>query len=83
VIRGVVQHHEERCGAILRHVTQAPMTAHELVLATWRRKLSPFHHNFAVFEILAHLEYMSRRGQISPQSRANGGTAWQPLGSQR
>ena len=54
------------------------MTAHELVLAMWRRKLSDFHHNFAVFEILAHLEYMSRRGQIASQPNAGGAMVWAP-----
>jgi glyoxylase-like metal-dependent hydrolase (beta-lactamase superfamily II) len=83
VIRGTAQHHEERCGAILRHVADAPMTAHELVLALWRRKLTAFHHNFAVFEILAHLEYMTRRGQISPCARPDGAMAWQPAPNQR
>jgi glyoxylase-like metal-dependent hydrolase (beta-lactamase superfamily II) len=78
VIRGTAEHHEERCGAILENITAAPMTAHELVLALWRRKLSDFHHNFAVFEILAHLEYMSRRGEIAPQVRADGAMIWQP-----
>ncbi|MGA3187867.1 MAG: MBL fold metallo-hydrolase [Bryobacteraceae bacterium] len=78
VIRRVAEHHEERCGAILENVTRQPMTAHELVLAMWRRKLSPFHHHFAVFEILAHLEYMSRRGQIAPQTGPTGEMAWSP-----
>jgi glyoxylase-like metal-dependent hydrolase (beta-lactamase superfamily II) len=78
VIRSTAQHHEERCGAILKHITGEPLTAHELVLRLWRRKLSPFHHNFAVFEILAHLEYMARRGQIAAQTRADGASAWSP-----
>ncbi len=78
VIRGTAAHHQERCGTILEHVTTAPMTAHELVLAMWKRKLSTFHHNFAVFEILAHLEYMARRGQISPHNRPDGATLWEP-----
>jgi glyoxylase-like metal-dependent hydrolase (beta-lactamase superfamily II) len=78
VIRGTAEHHEERCGAILGHVTGAPMTAHELVLAIWRRQLSAFHHNFAVFEILAHLEFMARRGQISSHARPDGAMTWEP-----
>jgi glyoxylase-like metal-dependent hydrolase (beta-lactamase superfamily II) len=82
-IRGTVEHHEQRCGAILRNVTDAPMTAHELVLALWRRQLSAFHHNFAVFEVLAHLEYMARRGQIVPHARPDGATAWQPVAGHR
>lgn len=76
VIRGTAQHHEERCGAILEQVRRTPMTAHELVLALWQRKLSAFHHNFAVFEILAHLEYMARRGQISSEERSDGAMLW-------
>lgn len=76
VIRGTAEHHEERCAAILEHIARQPMTAHELVLAMWRRKLSAFHRNFAVFEILAHLEYMSRRGQITAQTGSDGASAW-------
>lgn len=83
VIHNTADHHEERCGAILKHVAAAPMTAHELVLTLWRRKLSAFHHNFAVFEILAHLEYMSRRGQVSPQTQINGAMTWSPAPAQR
>jgi glyoxylase-like metal-dependent hydrolase (beta-lactamase superfamily II) len=78
VLRGTAEHHEERCSAILGHLNASPMTAHELVLAMWRRKLSEFHHNFAVFEILAHLEYMKRRGQISPETRPGGAMIWKP-----
>jgi glyoxylase-like metal-dependent hydrolase (beta-lactamase superfamily II) len=83
VIRSTAEHHEERCRAILERIRVAPMTAHELVLALWRRKLSAFHHNFAVFEILAHLEYMSRRGQVSPQTCAGGAMTWEPAAGQR
>jgi glyoxylase-like metal-dependent hydrolase (beta-lactamase superfamily II) len=78
VIRGTAHHHEERCGAILTHITRQPMTAHELVLALWPRKLSPFHHSFASFEILAHLEHMSRRGQIAAQTSPEGAMIWAP-----
>jgi glyoxylase-like metal-dependent hydrolase (beta-lactamase superfamily II) len=79
VIRGTASHHVERCEKILQHTLREPMTAHELVVAMWRRKLSAFHHHFAVFEILAHLEYMSRRGEIAAQSRPDGASAWRPI----
>jgi glyoxylase-like metal-dependent hydrolase (beta-lactamase superfamily II) len=78
VLRATANHHEERCGEILEHLTHAPMTAHELVLALWRRRLSVFHHNFAVFEIMAHLEYMDRRGQISSEADPGGAMLWKP-----
>ncbi len=78
VITSTAAHHEERCGAILKHIAHQPMTAHELVLVLWKRALSVFHHNFAVFEIMAHLEYMSRRGEIAGQSGAEGAIKWAP-----
>jgi len=76
VIRGTANHHRERCRTILEHVSKGPMSVHELVLEMWRRKLSDFHHNFAMFEILAHLEYMARRGQISSATRPDGALGW-------
>jgi glyoxylase-like metal-dependent hydrolase (beta-lactamase superfamily II) len=79
VIRGIAAHHEQRCTAILKLITRTPLTAHELVLALWHRKLSAFHHNFAVFEILAHLEYMARRGPISSKARPGGAMEWGPV----
>lgn len=77
-ISGIAGHHEERCATILENLARQPMTAHELVTAMWRRKLSPFHHHFAVFEILAHLEYMSRRGQVSGGTDDRHPTRWEP-----
>jgi glyoxylase-like metal-dependent hydrolase (beta-lactamase superfamily II) len=78
VIAKTAAHHEERCVAILKHIAHQPMTAHELVLVLWKRALSVFHHNFAVFEIMAHLEYMSRRGDVAVHSGAEGAIKWAP-----
>jgi glyoxylase-like metal-dependent hydrolase (beta-lactamase superfamily II) len=78
VINGTAQHHEERCKVILNHIKTARMTAHEIVLAVWRGKLSPFHHHFALYEIMAHLEYMSRRGRVLSETRSDGALAWRP-----
>ena len=63
-IRATTDHHDQRCGEILAHLAETPLTAHALVAKVWPRTLSPFHHNFAVFEILAHLEYLERRGRV-------------------
>ncbi len=76
VIEGIARHHEERCGEILDQVKIAPRTAHGLVGLLWKRKLSSFHHNFAVWEILAHLEYMKRRGELTAETLADGSFAW-------
>ncbi|MBM3727327.1 MAG: MBL fold metallo-hydrolase [Acidobacteria bacterium] len=61
-------HHGERC-AQLRALTAQPHTAHELVAGVWPFKLSPFNYRFAVYEVLAHLEYMRRRGETSLELR--------------
>jgi glyoxylase-like metal-dependent hydrolase (beta-lactamase superfamily II) len=70
-------HHEERCGQILSACAATPRSAHELVSDLWTRPLAPFHHRFAVFEVLAHLEYMERRGRIR-QTAHNGVALWMP-----
>jgi glyoxylase-like metal-dependent hydrolase (beta-lactamase superfamily II) len=75
-IRATADHHEERCGEILKFLSIEPLTANTLVERVWPRKLTPFHHHFAVFEILAHLEYMERRGLVASESR-NGALVWQ------
>lgn len=74
-IRATAGHHEERCGEILKFIAQGPLTAHHLVERVWPRKLSAFHHHFAVFEILAHLEYMQRQGRVAAESR-DGALYW-------
>jgi glyoxylase-like metal-dependent hydrolase (beta-lactamase superfamily II) len=76
-IRETTDHHAERCGEILKHISVEPRTANRLVELVWPRKLSAFHHHFAVFEILAHLEYMSRRGEIVSQARNGGALYWE------
>ncbi len=68
-IRETTDHHGERCLQIRTFIAAEPLTAHQVVGRVWPRKLSAFHHHFAVFEILAHLEYMSRRGEIAAQAR--------------
>ena len=63
-IRRTVEHHAGRCERILAAVAQKPATAHEMVAQLWDRPLSPFHYRFAMFEVLAHLEYLERKGRI-------------------
>jgi glyoxylase-like metal-dependent hydrolase (beta-lactamase superfamily II) len=76
-IRETTDHHADRCAQILKFIAAEPLTANGLVERVWPRKLSSFHHHFAVFEILAHLEYMSRRGEIASQAR-DGALYWKP-----
>jgi glyoxylase-like metal-dependent hydrolase (beta-lactamase superfamily II) len=62
-IRNTVCHHHERCQQVLSAL-RVPRTAHELVSTVWPRTLKHFHHRFAVFELLAHLEHLRRRGLV-------------------
>jgi glyoxylase-like metal-dependent hydrolase (beta-lactamase superfamily II) len=78
VIAKTIQHHQERCTMIRDRILKAPMTTHELVLSIWNRTLSSFHHHFAVFEILAHLEYMARLGEVLSRRQADGALKWEP-----
>jgi len=77
-IQDTADHHEERCSQIVRHIARGPLTANGLVEQIWPRKLSPFHHHFAVFEILAHLEYLQRRGRVKADPINNGALSWRP-----
>ena len=69
------RHHQDRCAQILTAAAQSPRTAHELVSDLWTRPLAPFHHRFAVFEVLAHVEYLVRRGKLT-RKPVDGTTRW-------
>jgi glyoxylase-like metal-dependent hydrolase (beta-lactamase superfamily II) len=73
-IRRTVEHHEERCNRILALLTEGPKNAAALVDQLWDRHLEPFHYRFAVFEVLAHLEYLERQKRV--MQRAQDGVAW-------
>jgi glyoxylase-like metal-dependent hydrolase (beta-lactamase superfamily II) len=68
-IRRTVEHHDERCSRILAMLDGTPLTAAELVNGLWDRSLVPFHYRFAVFEVLAHLEYLERQSKVSRAER--------------
>lgn len=76
-IAETADHHTARCTEILRRLAEEPLTAHGLVEQMWQPKLSAFHHHFAVFEILAHLEYLERRGRVAARTRS-GAHYWEP-----
>ena len=62
-IAETIDHHRQRCDQIHGFIQTSPKTAHSLVADLWRRPLSPINQQFAVFEVMAHLEYMQRRGR--------------------
>ena len=67
-IRKTIAHHAERCARILALLDGSSMNAAEVVDELWERTLIPFHYRFAVFEVLAHLEYLERQGKVARDS---------------
>lgn len=63
-IRETCDHHLVRCEQLLASLARGAKTANALVGEIWMRPLAPFHHRFAVFEILAHLEYLRRLEKV-------------------
>ncbi len=75
-IRDTTAHHAERCDQIVTAIAAGAQTADAMVARIWRRTLAPIHYHFAVFEVLAHLEYMKRRGRVQA-SVQDGTLLWQ------
>jgi glyoxylase-like metal-dependent hydrolase (beta-lactamase superfamily II) len=63
-VRKTQEHHAERCARIVALIDDGATTAHLMAERLWNRHLSPFHYRFAIFEVLAHLEYLERRGAL-------------------
>ena len=77
-VEHIRKHHDQRFQKILNVITEQPLSVHDLVGKIWRRKLGALEHNFAVLELLAHMEYMRRRGPVSADARPDGALEWRP-----
>jgi glyoxylase-like metal-dependent hydrolase (beta-lactamase superfamily II) len=75
-IRKTIDHHAQRCNRILALLNGSPKTAANVVDGLWERELTPFHYRFAVFEVLAHMEYLERQGKVI-RERHDNVTLWQ------
>lgn len=62
----MIDHHEERCQEIIEGCRAAPLSASELVPIVFHRPLDAHQTGFAFSEILAHLNYLVRRGRMKP-----------------
>ncbi|MBV9076522.1 MAG: MBL fold metallo-hydrolase, partial [Methylobacteriaceae bacterium] len=58
-------HHAERCAAIVEACRDRPRSAAELVPHIFNRPLDPHQTGFAFSEVLAHVNYLRRRGRLS------------------
>jgi glyoxylase-like metal-dependent hydrolase (beta-lactamase superfamily II) len=71
-IEELVAHHHSRCDRILRACRAEPRSAAELVPFVYARQLDPHQMGFAFGEVLAHVNYMLRRGSLRPIGGAKG-----------
>jgi glyoxylase-like metal-dependent hydrolase (beta-lactamase superfamily II) len=62
--RELRSHHEERCARIADACSTEPQSAAELVPIVFRKDLDPHQMSFAFGEVLAHVNYMVRRGSL-------------------
>jgi len=63
-VRKTQEHHAERCARIVELIDGGATTAHLIAEKLWNRHLSPFHYRFAIYEVMAHLEYLERRSVL-------------------
>lgn len=57
-------HHEERCAEIVAACREGPLSAAELIPFVFHRELDAHQTGFAFSEILAHVNYLIRRGRL-------------------
>jgi glyoxylase-like metal-dependent hydrolase (beta-lactamase superfamily II) len=62
----LIAHHHARCERILCACRTEPRSAAELVPFVYTRELDPHQMGFAFGEVLAHVNYMLRRGSLRP-----------------
>lgn len=68
----MIAHHEERCQEIIDGCREAPRSASELVPVVFHRPLDAHQTGFAFSEILAHVNYLVRRGRMTLQTDKDG-----------
>lgn len=66
-IDSLLQHHEARCAEIVAACRVAPRSAAELIPFVFHRPLDPHQTGFAFGEVLAHVNYLLRRGRLHQQ----------------
>ena len=64
--RALLQHHAERCSAVVAACRGAPRTVAEITPGLFRRVLDPHQMGFAFREILAHVNRLVREERLRP-----------------
>ncbi len=68
----LAEHHAGRCAQIAEAARQAPRTAAELLPVLFKRQMDAHQTGFAFGEVLAHVNYMRRRGELVQMREADG-----------
>ncbi|MDB5590586.1 MBL fold metallo-hydrolase [Enterovirga sp.] len=68
----MAEHHEERCAEIVAACREAPRSGAELVPVIFPRPLDAHQTGFAFSEVLAHVNYLIRRGRLVSVQEADG-----------
>jgi len=68
-------HHEDRCRTIAAGLGQ-PRSAYELLQVVFQRELDPLQLMLAMNEAVAHLEYMTDRGELERLAADDGITRY-------
>jgi glyoxylase-like metal-dependent hydrolase (beta-lactamase superfamily II) len=69
----LIEHHRARCDFIQQACRESPRSAAELVPFVFSRgKLDPHQMGFAFSEVLAHVNYMLRLGELKPFATTDG-----------
>jgi hypothetical protein len=63
-LEALIAHHAERCARIAAACAEAPRSAAEIVPVLFRRALDAHQTGFAFGEVMAHINYMLRRGEL-------------------
>jgi glyoxylase-like metal-dependent hydrolase (beta-lactamase superfamily II) len=71
-IEELTTHHAGRCAVIAAACRAAPLSAAELVPAVFPRVLDPHQTGFAFGEVLAHVNYMLGRGELTLERGSDG-----------
>ncbi len=71
----LAQHHASRCDLIADSCRTEPRTAGELLPVIFKRDMDPHQTGFAFGEVVAHVNYMRKRGELT-QERGDDGILW-------
>ena len=71
-IAELIEHHEQRCGAIADACRQQPLSVAEIVPLVFQRELDEHQTGFAFGEVLAHVNHMLGRDRLVLETDRDG-----------